>query len=207
MIMSDETKVEAQGGGNGGLIARLGAKNSRLRAANRAMSTELDELKAGNAALGQQVEQLRAGADPNGLASRVKELEGEIRNRDHRAVFDKAARAAGVRAEGLDDLWSLSGYKPEADVVDEAAIGRVIDEQKGKRGYLFAPPQPAAGDPAPAPAPAPPKPGPAAGKGGASATGAPQVSEDLLKSDPVYVMKNYARVVEAARANVAAGIS
>lgn len=182
-----------------GIIARLASRNRGLRDSVKALSDKLQQAQDANKALAQQVEQFKAASDPQGLATKVKELEAEVRTRDHRAVFDRLARAAGVREDGLDDLWQLSGYKPESDAPDEAALTATIADQKGKRGYLFGQGQgQAEGGKADPPAP---KPGPAGGKGGTSTTGTPHVSEDLVKSDPIYVMKNYDKVVAAAKAN------
>ena len=197
--MSDGDNRDREVNGQG-IIARLASKNRGLREEKKVLAAQLEELKAQHTALTQQAEQLRSASDPNGLATKVKELQGELRMRDHRAVFNKLAKAAGVREDGLDDLFALSNYKAEADVADEGAIGQILADQKAKRAYLFQ----AGGNETNAVTP-PAKPAPGSGKGGASTTVAQQISEDLLKNDPAYVMKNYGAVVAAAKAKVDSG--
>jgi hypothetical protein len=183
------------------IIARLASRNRGLKDQNRTLAEKLAKLEGDATTAAAELERLRTASDPNGLATRVKDLEGQIRTRAHRDAFDRLAKEAGVKPGAIEDLFQLSGYKAESDDVDEAAIGQVLAAQKTQRGHLFADPAAPPGTPAP---PAPPKPGPAGGKGGTTASGAPVVSEDLVKSDPAYVMKNYSRVVAAAKS--AAGI-
>jgi hypothetical protein len=119
-------------------------------------------------------------------AKRVEELSSELRNVRHKEVFKTLAVKAGVNPIGVDDLYNLSGYKAESDVVDEAGMAKLIEAQKQARAYLFAPAPPAEGDPA---APIIPKPGPASGQGGLPRIGPKYTDEQL--SDPAFVMKNY----------------
>ena len=75
-------------------------------------------------------------ADATSADERVVKLTAENRAIRHRQVFDKLAKGK-VKEEGLDDFWSLTGYKPEADDCDEAAMGTLIADQLAKRP-LFA---------------------------------------------------------------------
>lgn len=71
--------------------------------------------------------QKRIETDPNEWREKAVRLEGEIRSRDHRAAFDRLAKLANVDEANLDDLFVLSGYKPDGDV-DDAKINTVIAE-------------------------------------------------------------------------------
>jgi hypothetical protein len=124
---------------------------------NKQRDDAIKELEDGK----KELSRLEKEYNSSNSMKRVKELEQELRSRNHRAVFDRIAKDKGVREDGLDDLYSLSGYKADGDIVDEAAVSTVIDEQKGKRAYLFTAPA----DPnAPPPRPEA-KPGPASGQG------------------------------------------
>jgi hypothetical protein len=183
------------------IVARLASRNRGLRDTTKAQGERLKEQDAAIAALTAQVDQLKGNADPQGLARKVAELQGQLRQRDHRAVFDRVAKAAGATEDVLDDLWQLSGYKAESDTPDEASISAAIAEQKEKRARFFAPP---AGGNETNPAVPPVKPAPGSGKGGTSTTGVPQVSDDLVQHDPAFVMRNYKAVVAASKEKVGA---
>ena len=68
----------------------------------------------------------------------LTKLKGELRAVKHRTAFDRAARAAKVPDAHLDDLWELSKLDTSADAPDDAAITKVLDEQKTKRPIYFA---------------------------------------------------------------------
>jgi len=187
-----------------GLIARLGAKSSRT-------AKRLKEALGRNDKLEKEIADLKAKQDGTDGAKRIRELEGQLRTRDHRAVFDRLARKAGASDDVLDDLWALSAVDTSGEKPDEAALAAVIDgHKKGHRARLFeaAAETPAGGTAPPAggdggttpPTPAERRPGPAAGRSAPNGGGAPAVSLDLVKSDPVYVMNNYPNVVAAAKA-------
>lgn len=150
-----------------GLVARLASKarglSERLKAAETsaaAATAKVAQLEAANAELAQR-------ADTSASAKQVAELQAKLRTIEHRKVFDRLAAEKKADPTALEDLWQLSGYRAEGDAPDEAAIGALIDEQKGKRGYLFQPD----GQPQPQGSPIvePPRPGPGSGRGGAPA--------------------------------------
>ena len=136
----------------GEVVGRLKSKIHEFRRERDAARTEAEEAKTKITALEQEL------AD-HPAAKRSKELEQQIRGIRHRKVFDEIARKAGVRPEGLDDLYNLSGYEPSGDLPDEDAVAALVEAQKTKRAYLFeiidpnAPPMIAT------------KPGPASGQG------------------------------------------
>ncbi|OJW20454.1 MAG: hypothetical protein BGO49_04395 [Planctomycetales bacterium 71-10] len=207
--------ADAAGGGserprraeNAGTIARLAAKARGYLEKYNQEKIRADGLKTQVDGLTSEVTTLREKADGSTSARKVEELTAQLRGLKHRAVFDRLAGEAGVKPGATDDLYQLSGWKPEADAVDEAAMKQAIADQKGKRGYLFgeaeagAPP-PADGSTTTTPPPAP-KPGPAYGQGGSTTT-APKFTDDQL-SDPVYSFNNFEKISAAASERVARG--
>ena len=114
----------------GEVVGRLKSKIHEFRRERDAARTEAEEAKTKITALEQEL------AD-HPAAKRSKELEQQIRGIRHRKVFDEIARKAGVRPEGLDDLYNLSGYEPSGDLPDEDAVAALVEAQKTKRAYLF----------------------------------------------------------------------
>lgn len=203
--MSEESKPTAAAP-DVSLIARLGAQKSKYRAQARSLEGEVGTLRADNEKLRAQVAELGARADTSASAKRVQELEQQLRDRDHRAAFDRVARARGVREDALDGAWQLSGYKAEGEP-DEAAIAAVIDGQKGPRGYLFADPtDQAAATTTPTPTPLPARPAPGSGQG-TKTVGKPAIlaPDDPRHSDVKFMMQNYEAVSQAAADRVARG--
>lgn len=101
-------------------------ENKTLAEQMAALFTERDTLKA------------KAAEDPEGLKARLAEAHGKIRESDHKAVFAKVAAKHKVSDPAkVNDLWSLSGYKPEADQADEAKLTEVIGGAlKGRPWFL-----------------------------------------------------------------------
>ena len=81
-----------------------------------------------------------AAGTPSDAQRELESLRAEVRTQKHREVFNQAAAAAGVRPEAVSDLWSVSGYKPEADVPDPKAAAAVIAEALKSRPWLMAAP-------------------------------------------------------------------
>jgi hypothetical protein len=116
---------------------RAEAKDNRLKK-NRA-STELEAAKAALAGLEKDRDgwKTKAEAAPSDLQAKVDELTGKLRGVNHRAAFDKLAKAANVRPEAVQDLYDLTKYAPDADEVDEAKITTLIGEAVQSRPYLL----------------------------------------------------------------------
>lgn len=186
-------------------IARLAAKARGYLERYNQEKARADGLQSKLDAQTTEMTTLREKADGSTSARKVEELTAELRGLKHRAVFDRLAGEAGVRQGAADDLYQLSGWKPEADAVDEAAMKQAIADQKGKRGYLFgeAGTTTPADDSTPPATPPSPKPGPAYGQGG-STTSTPRFTEEQL-SDPVFAFKNYDKISAAASERVARG--
>lgn len=120
-------------------LAKVHFRNRKLRdqldalaKANATLTTERDALKG-------EVRSLAEKADSSAAGKKVEELTAQLRGLKHRQVFDRIAGKLGARPEAVEDLWSLSGYRPEADAADEAAIESLLKDQQARRGYLFKP--------------------------------------------------------------------
>jgi predicted nuclease with TOPRIM domain len=179
------------------LIAALQAQIERLQTENATIRAEAKDRRIKGKALREQNEQYAAAlqqveaerdeyklafeSEPSELQAQVNEYRGKLRDRDHRDKFKELAQAAGVtEKKALDDLYQLSGYKPEADDIDEKKITAAISTALQGRDWLKSPATGAAapnGQPAAAgtqtgqtagQATSPLQPGPGASRGGAS---------------------------------------
>ncbi len=204
--MADDTKDVTTTGTGNGLVARLAAERRAFKDALKRVRGELAQLKTTLQTKETELTTAKQAADGNASAEQVRKLTAELRTIKHRNAFDKIAGEAKVKpGAALDDLWNGSGYKPEADQVDEAAIRQAIEAQKTARPYLFdladgSTATPADGSTTTPPAP---KPGPAYGQGGSTTTAA-KFTDDQL-SDPVFAFKNFERISAAASERVARG--
>jgi hypothetical protein len=120
---------------------RAEAKNRRLK--GKTLSEELDAARAQIVTLTSERDGLMtaAKAQPHELQAQVDEYRAKLRDRDHRDKFKQLATAAGVTQDkALDDLWSLSGYRPEQDAIDETKITAAITSTLSGRDWLKAAP-------------------------------------------------------------------
>lgn len=166
----------------GGAIARFRERATTAERRSAELETQVTNLTAENG-------KLKVASDSSLANKRIEELTSELRGVKHKQVFDKVAVGKGARPDGLSDLYKLSGYKPEADEADEAAIGLLIDSQRSERGYLFGEAKAEEGSTPPPP----PKPGVGGGQGGAI-KGAQKFTQEQL-GDAGFVMRNYDAVV------------
>ena len=198
--MSENTGTAAA---DHGLVARLASKARGLSEQLKAATTNLDAAQKRNAELERQVTELGQRADTSAASKRVEELTAELRGLKHRQVFDRLAGKLDALPDALEDLWQLSGYKPEADAADEAGLEKLIGDVKAKKAYLFKPASGAEGAP-PAdgsPPAEPPNPGPAGGKGAPpAAPGKFAVKPSDVRS-PQWWAANSKNYLEAVRAN------
>ena len=156
-------------------ITRLQADNATLRAEAKDRRIKGRTLKEENERFASALEELAAErdrykevleAEPHELQAQVDEYRGKLRDRDHKDKFRALAKTAGVNEAALDDLYSLSGYKPEADDIDESKITAAITSTLSGRDRLRAAPAAAAAN------------GKPAGSGTAAAQGAAPVTRE-----------------------------
>jgi hypothetical protein len=206
--MSEPTaeRISVRGDASHDTVARLATQRSKFRAAAKNLTTERDQLRAEVTKLkGEVLEAAKTGG-----AARIAELEGQLRDQSHRGKFNELAKAAGVKANALDDLWERSGYKAEGDQPDEGKIASAIAKQKTDRDYLFEaatdPAEGAEGQEGPDTPPGSgersrtePKPGPGRGQGGNQrATGGQFQATDAQLRDPAWCFANAAKLSQVA---------
>lgn len=179
-------------------------KGKATREALEGRTRELEELRADRDAW-----KTKAEASNPELTARVEELTGQIRARDHRAAFDKAAAAQGLRPDAVDAAWRLSGYQPAEDSIDPEAIAAAVRDTAAVNPFLLAtaateaPATPAT--PATPAAPPAPKTDPltgiiAGGRGPLdSAPGQMRITAREY-GDPVWMDRNAAAVAAASKA-------
>ena len=76
-------------------------------------------------------------SSPDAQAARISELEASIRDRSHFDKFAELAKGAKAKDAALKHLWQVSGYKAEADEIDEKALQSLVAKLKQDAGYAF----------------------------------------------------------------------
>jgi hypothetical protein len=149
------------------LYEKLKERYGNLEAQHRTLRDSHTEVTDAYEVLHGESEQLRqqAAASPIDADSRVATLSSQLKQLKTKQAFSKLAKGK-VRDEAVDDLVQLSGYSPEGDDPDEAAISSLIESQLVARPYFRV-------DSTTAPAPAvAPKPGAPVKLAGSSVTAA-----------------------------------
>lgn len=178
---------------------RSEAKGRRKKAADLAeqvkgLATERDDLLKDRDGWKQKAE-----AAPGEKDKQLAELQTKLRDRDHRDAYHKAAKAAGVPDDKLADFHALSGYKPEGDAIDEAAIAAHVGEALKGRPYFAGTATTTAsdgaknGDPTPAQLP----PGPGAQRGARSTVANGRIYTRAELQDPEFSMRHAAEIAQA----------
>lgn len=184
------------------LIARLGAKSRKMADKAKAEAKRANDAEARVKELEKANADLKIAGDSNASAQRVAQLEREILTRDTRSQFEAFAKEAGVRPEFAGDLWELAKIDV-ATKPDAAALKAAIADQKTKRAGFFGDGQQAAGTGAAGgTGSTTAKPGPGSGQAPPGGTGTivHQIDEDRAKNDPAYIMRNWSKIVEVAKA-------
>jgi glutamate synthase domain-containing protein 2 len=75
--------------------------------------------------------------NPDTMAERITELESLIRDRDHFDKFAELAKGAKAKDAALRHLWQVSGYKAEADEIDEVELKTLVSALKRDVAYAF----------------------------------------------------------------------
>lgn len=164
-------------------LTRVAAKLRDTKKAARDLQAERDAAAAERDAARAAAEKAAKESDAGPARAELDRLKGELRTRDHRAVFDRLARERGCPDDALDFVFTSSGYKAETDAPDEAAIGAHLDGAREKPGLarIFAGPESAA-------------PPPGAGQGRRDATpGKWRITTEQL-ADGAWAMQNAAKL-------------
>ena len=116
----------------------LKAENERLTGLVSTLTSDRDKHKADLTAAVTERDQLKAQVgNPDEHRLRADKAEQSLRTMVHKAEFSKAAEAAGVPRDMVEDLFTLSGYKAEKDEVDPKAFESLLTEAKTKRPKFF----------------------------------------------------------------------
>lgn len=131
-----------------------------------ALAEELEGLRKSAESWEKEKAELSARSDSNAERKRADALQQQIREIRHRDAFYKKVREAGAPSDVVEDLWSLSGFKPDKDDVDEEALQEAIASLKTSKPRWFESGKPQ-DEPASVASVQPErKPSPAAGRGG-----------------------------------------
>lgn len=174
-----------------GLVGKYGAKARQhaleAKQHKEALAAALEEnkaLKAANAKLqGDLDAAAKTSATPDEKDATIAKLQGEITAGKHRAVFAKAAKAAGVREDAIDDLYIALGHKAEGEP-DEKTIGELIAGAKTAKGWAWPSEAPKPGE---TPPPAP-KPVPGGGRGAPNSGGDGTIVTREQLADPMFML-------------------
>jgi hypothetical protein len=175
-----------------GLAARLGSKIRKWKDLAKQAQDARDAEAKKVADLEAKVKALEE-RPPDAAAVELAKLKQDLREKAHRAEFDKLATAAGATTEAQrNDLWRLSEYKAEGETPDPAAIAAVINAQKAERAHLFGGVQQQQADGQP-----PAKPGPGSGRGRTDPDqGVFQITR-AEANDPLFMRDNSAKIWKA----------
>ena len=107
-----------------------------LTAQLQTLTSERDEYRDALTEVVAERDSLKTAPD---AASRIAELEASIRNRTHFDRFAELAKGAKAKDAALKHLWQVSGYKAEADDIDEKALQSLVAKLKSEADYTFDP--------------------------------------------------------------------
>jgi hypothetical protein len=137
-------------------IDRLKADNDKLKRDLAGVHDDLKEVRAEardrrheNKKLAEQLEgvtgerdkyKVASEADPEGLKTQITDLSGKLLEINHRGAFADVARSFKVTDPGrINDLYALSGYKPEGEP-DTAKLEEAIGAALTGRPHFLDPP-------------------------------------------------------------------
>jgi len=176
MPEANDNSVHAENG-------RLHAENSRLKRAAAKYRKDRDELATRHETLEGEHNKFKADAESSPTAKKLAEANAKLREITHREAFK--SKAKDLRPEALDDAYKLSGYSPDADVVDDAKLDAAIVSLRESKGYLFADPGKAIGEKPSKPT----GPGPGLNRGGGDRPSADPFTREQMQ-DPSFVTRN-----------------
>jgi hypothetical protein len=119
----------------------LKAENERLPGLVSTLTSERDKAVTGLASTTTERDALKAQVgNPDEHRQRADKAEAALRTVIHKGEFARAAEAANVHRDMIDDLFNLSGYKAEKDEVDPKAFDTILSDAKANRKRFFADP-------------------------------------------------------------------
>ncbi len=143
----------------------------------------------------------RLDAAPGELQTKVTELQGQLRDRDHRDAFKALYGDAtmGINPDvPVETLMRELKYEAKADQPDASAIKAVVSGARETHRYLFGQAPADAGKSQAAPAaPAVPPAGPGLGRGGLSTDSGGMVVKHSQLQNAAWMYENQAKMAEA----------
>jgi len=111
-----------------------------LTAQLQTLTSERDEYRDAVNDLAAERDSLKSQiSSPDAQAARISELETSIRDRNHFDKFAELAKGAKAKDAALKHLWQVSGYKAEADEIDDKALQTLVAKLKQDVDYAFDP--------------------------------------------------------------------
>lgn len=107
-----------------------------LTAQLQTLTSERDEYRTALTDVAAERDALKTAPD---AATRIAELEASIRDRTHFDRFAELAKGAKAKDAALKHLWQVSGYKAEADDIDDHALQSLVAKLKSEADYAFDP--------------------------------------------------------------------
>lgn len=167
------------------LATKYGAAASRHAARVKELTTTNGTLTDDNKKLAARVAELEKQlGTPGEKDQRITELEGQVLNFQHKGEFAKVAKAAGVRDDAVDDLYTALGYKAEGEP-DPEKLKTAIEGAKASKAWAFSAP---AGDDGKGGQQPPAKPIPGQGRGGANAGTDATIITAEQRADPKFML-------------------
>lgn len=167
-------------------ISRIGGKLRDARKQLTELTAERDAAVRAREAAATAAEKAAKDFDAEPSRAEVQRLKGELRERDHRAAWERAMAERGVPPDARDLVYKNSGYRAEAEAPDADAITARLEAMAAEPGVsrlLQEGP--------------PPSPPPGSGQGGwDGAAGKFRVTTDQLR-DGAWCMANADRLRQA----------
>jgi alanyl-tRNA synthetase len=114
-----------------GVVAKLGGKVRHWKDQFTAASKELEVLRKEHAELKAKVQ------SPDEQTKELAAIKQQLRDSQHYEKFAELAKEAKAKQAALKHLWQVSGYRAEADEIDEKAIAKLIEQLRQEADYAF----------------------------------------------------------------------
>ena len=115
-------------------ISRIGGKLRDARKMINDLTAERDAATKARDEAAATAAKAAKDYDAEPSRAEVQRLKGELRERDHRAAWERIMAERGVPSDSRDLIYKNSGYKPEADAPDPAAIAARLDAMAAEPG-------------------------------------------------------------------------
>jgi outer membrane murein-binding lipoprotein Lpp len=120
-------------------VAQLNAALKQERGEKKTLRTDLEKAQGQVTSLTTERDTWKQKAEsaPGEQSQRITDLEGQLRQRDHRDGFREAALAAGVKPEAVGDLYQLLGVKPGDTAPKPEDFAEPLKAARTARAWAF----------------------------------------------------------------------